>query len=253
MAGQTGVVAGGPTPAATFARQDLDAIGSNQNSELHREKDGNTAADVHRPYRRPDRTRRPAPATSFSIRHSGRSKGNAGGADPAHRLPTRIISPQSNWTRTTVSKTGQKYGDKTGDVGTVAYTHSDSMDATEGSHEPWDHSDDWESYEGTVIIPAGQSRTMIAYRGVAKDGTLTASANDSIIDDLSFRLAYKLSYDANGGAKKSTSQIKASTDGKVKTIAGKTSKVPVHDLRTRTCPASTVISSSTPPRSSSPM
>ena len=63
---------------------------------------------------------------------------------------------------------------------------------------------------------------MIAYRGVAKDGTLTASANDSILDDLSFRLAYKLSYDANGGAKKSTSQIKASTDGKVKTIAGKT-------------------------------
>ncbi len=98
------------------------------------------------------------------------------------------------------------------------------MDATEGSHEPWDHSDDWESYEGTVIIPAGQSRTMIAYRGVAKDGTLTASANDSIIDDLSFRLAYKLSYDANGGAKKSTSQIKASTDGKVKTIAGKTDR-----------------------------
>ena len=29
---------------------------------------------------------------------------------------------------------------------------------------------------------------MIAYRGVAKDGKLTASANDSIIDDLSFRL-----------------------------------------------------------------
>ena len=67
---------------------------------------------------------------------------------------------------------------------------------------------------------------MIAYRGVAKDGTLTASANDSIIDDLSFRLAYKLSYDANGGAKKSTSQIKASTDGKVKTIAGKTDSLP---------------------------
>lgn len=102
----------------------------------------------------------------------------------------------------------------------------DPLDANEGGHDPWDHSDDWESYEGTVIIPAGQSRTMIAYRGVAKDGTLTASANDSIIDDLSFRLAYKLSYDANGGAKKSTSQIKASTDGKVKAIAGKTDSLP---------------------------
>lgn len=229
MAGQTGVKAGGLT-AATFAWQDLDAIGSIQNFELHREKDGNTAADVHAG-RTVAQTVNTTPGASytFSIRHSGRSKGNAGGVtlltgpDKDHLTPVKL-------TRTTVSKTGQKYGDKTGDVGTVAYTHSDSMDATEGSHEPWDHSDDWESYEGTVIIPAGQSRTMIAYRGVAKDGTLTASANDSIIDDLSFRLAYKLSYDANGGAKKSTSQIKASSDGTVKSIAGKTSKVPVHDL-----------------------
>lgn len=225
MAGQTGVKAGGLT-AATFAWQDLDAIGSIQNFELHREKDGNTAADVHAG-RTVAQTVNTTPGASytFSIRHSGRSKGNAGGVtlltgpDKDHLTPVRL-------TRTTVSKTGQKYGDKTGDVGTVAYTHSDSMDATEGSHEPWDHSDDWESYEGTVIIPAGQSRTMIAYRGVAKDGTLTASANDSIIDDLSFRLAYKLSYDANGGAKKSTSQIKASTDGKVKTITGKTDSLP---------------------------
>ena len=171
----------------------------------------------------------PGASYTFSIRHSGRSKGNAGGvtlltgSDKDHLTPVKL-------TRTTVSKTGQKYGDKTGDVGTVAYTHSDSMDATEGGHDPWDHSDDWESYEGTVIIPAGQSRTMIAYRGVAKDGTLTASANDSIIDDLSFRLAYRLGYDANGGDKTDTSQIKASSDGTMKSIADKTSKVPVHDL-----------------------
>ena len=225
MAGQTGVKAGGLT-AATFAWQDVDATGGNQNFELHREKDGNTAADVHAG-RTVAQTVNTTPGASytFSIRHSGRSKGNAGGVtlltgpDKDHLTPVRL-------TRTTVSRTGAKYGDRIGDVGTVAYTHSDSMDATEGGHDPWDHSDDWESYEGTVIIPAGQSRTMIAYRGVAKDGTLTASANDSIIDDLSFRLAYKLSYDANGGAKKSTSQIKASTDGKVKTIAGKTDSLP---------------------------
>ena len=225
MAGQPGVKTGGLT-AATFAWQDLDAIGSNQNFELHREKDGNTAADVHAG-RTVAQTVNTTPGASytFSIRHSGRSKGNAGGVtlltgpDKDHLTPVRL-------TRTTVSKTGQKYGDKTGDVGTVAYTHSDSMDATEGGHEPWDHSDDWESYEGTVIIPAGQSRTMIAYRGVAKDGTLTASANDSIIDDLSFRLAYKLSYDANGGTKKSTSQIGSKTDGTVKAIANTSDSLP---------------------------
>ena len=218
MAGQTGVKAGGLT-AATFAWQDLDAIGSIQNFELHREKDGNTAADVHAG-RTVAQTVNTTPGASytFSIRHSGRSKGNAGGVtlltgpDKDHLTPVKL-------TRTTVSKTGQKYGDKTGDVGTVAYTHSDSMDATEGGHEPWDHSDDWESYEGTVIIPAGQSRTMIAYRGVAKDGALTASANDSIIDDLSFRLAYRLGYDGNGG----TGQVPSRTEtGRTETAASGT-------------------------------
>ena len=215
MGGQPGVKAGGLT-AATFAWQDLDAIGSNQNFELHREKDGNTAADVHAG-RTVAQTVNTTPGASytFSIRHSGRSKGNAGGvtlltgSDKDHLTPVKL-------TRTTVSKTGQKYGDKTGDVGTVAYTHSDSMDATEGGHDPWDHSDDWESYEGTVVIPAGQTKTMIAYKG--KDGTLTASANDSIIDDLSFRLAYKLGYDANGGK----GQVPSRTEvGKTETAASR--------------------------------
>lgn len=227
MAGQTGVKAGGLT-AATFAWQDLDAIGSIQNFELHREKDGNTAADVHAG-RTVAQTVNTTPGASytFSIRHSGRSKGNAGGVtlltgpDKDHLTPVRL-------TRTTVSKTGAKYGDRTGDVGTVAYTHSDSTDATEGGHDPWDHSDDWESYEGTVVIPAGQTKTMIAYKGFVRDGA--DARTDSIIDDLSFRLAYKLSYDANGGDKTDTSQIKASSDGTVKSIADKTSKVPVHDL-----------------------
>lgn len=235
MAGQTGVKAGGLT-AATFAWQDVDATGGNQNFELHRERDGNTAADVHagRTVAQTVATT-PGAAYMFGIRHSGRSKGNAGGVtlltgpDKDHLTPVKL-------TRTTVSKTGQKYGDKTGDVGTVAYTHSDSMDATEGSHEPWDHSDDWESYEGTVIIPAGQSRTMIAYRGVAKDGTLTASANDSILDDLSFTKAYKLGYDSNGGAKTGASKISANADGKVRLAATKAS-VPSHDLETTDVPA----------------
>lgn len=227
MAGQTGVKAGGLT-AATFAWQDVDATGGNQNFELHREKDGNTAADVHagRTVAQTVATT-PGAAYTFGIRHSGRSKGNAGGvtlltgSDKDHLTPVRL-------TRTTVSRTGAKYGDRIGDVGTVAYTHSDSMDATEGGHDPWDHSDDWESYEGTVVIPAGQTRTMIAYKGVGRDGS--DARTDSIIDDLSFRLAYRLGYDANGGDKTDTSQIKASSDGTVKSIADKTSKVPVHDL-----------------------
>lgn len=223
--GQKGTKIPGLT-TSSFAWRDVDNFGGHQAMELHRERDGNTAADVHAG-RTVAQTVATMPGTSytFGIRHSGRSKGHAGGVtlltgpDKDHLTPVKL-------TRTTVSKTGAKYGDKTGDVGTVAYTHSDSADATEGGHDPWDHSDDWESYEGTVIIPAGQSRTMIAYRGVAKDGTLTASANDSIIDDLSFRLAYKLSYDANGGAKKSTSQIGSKTDGTVKAIANTSDSLP---------------------------
>ena len=233
MGGQPGVKAGGLT-AATFAWQDLDAIGSNQNFELHREKDGNTAADVHAG-RTVAQTVNTTPGASytFGIRHSGRSKGHAGGVtlftgpDKDHLTPVKL-------TRTTVSKTGQKYGDKTGDVGTVAYTHSDSADAMEGSHEPWDHSDDWESYEGTVIIPAGQTKTMIAYKGVGQDGL--DAAKDSIIDDLSFRLSYRLSYDANGGNKTNTSKISASSNGRVQPAASRAT-ILSHDLEDTDVPA----------------
>ena len=232
--GQNGTKMPGLT-TSSFAWRDVDAIGGHQAMELHREKDGNTAADVHagRTVAQTVATT-PGAAYTFSIRHSGRSKGNAGGVtlltgpDKDHLTPVRL-------TRTTVSRTGAKYGDRIGDVGTVAYTHSDSMDATEGGHDPWDHSDDWESYEGTVVIPAGQTRTMIAYKGVGRDGS--DARTDSIIDDLSFRLAYRLGYDANGGDKTDTSQIKASSDGTVKSIADKTSKVPVHDLEDTDVPA----------------
>ena len=233
MAGQTGVKAGGLT-AATFAWQDLDAIGSIQNFELHREKDGNTAADVHAG-RTVAQTVNTTPGASytFSIRHSGRSKGNAGGVtlltgpDKDHLTPVRL-------TRTTVSKTGAKYGDRIGDVGTVAYTHSDSTDAIEGGHDPWDHSDDWESYEGTVVIPAGQTKTMIAYKGVGRDGS--DARTDSIIDDLSFRLAYRIGYDSNGGAKTGASKISANADGKVR-LAASRATIPSHDLEDTDVPA----------------
>ena len=214
--GQNGTKMPGLT-TSSFVWRDVDAIGGHQAMELHREKDGNTAADVHAG-RTVAQTVNTTPGASytFSIRHSGRSKGNAGGVtlltgpDKDHLTPVKL-------TRTTVSKTGQKYGDKTGDVGTVAYTHSDSMDATEGGHDPWDHSDDWESYEGTVVIPAGQTKTMIAYKGFDRDGADARA--DSIIDDLSFRLSYRLGYDGNGG----TGQVPSRTEtGRTETAASGT-------------------------------
>lgn len=184
---------------ATFGWQELTG-GDYKTTlfELHREKDGNVCADVHG-----SRTigqtidTQAGVAYTVSIRHSGRSKGNAGsvqvlvGPDKNHLRPLEM-------SRMNVSRTGAKYGDRIGKVGTVITTHSDSVDSTEGDHPAWDHSDDWETYSGTYVATGG--KTVFAYRGVDKNGNAvsgTDSGADSVIDDLSFKLAYPLAYDKN--------------------------------------------------------
>lgn len=184
---------------ATFGWQELTG-GDYKTTlfELHREKDGNVCADVHG-----SRTigqtidTQAGVAYTVSIRHSGRSKGNAGsvqvlvGPDKDHLRPLEM-------SRMNVSRTGAKYGDRIGKVGTVVTTHSDSVDSTEGDHPAWDHSDDWETYSGTYVATGG--KTVFAYRGVDKNGNAvsgTDSGADSVIDDLSFKLAYPLAYDKN--------------------------------------------------------
>ena len=184
---------------ATFGWQELTGGDHKTTSfELHREKDGNVCADVHG-----SRTigqtidTQAGVAYTVSIRHSGRSKGNAGsvqvlvGPDKDHLRPLEM-------SRMNVSRTGAKYGDRIGKVGTVITTHSDSVDSTEGDHPAWDHSDDWETYSGTYVATGGQ--TVFAYRGVDKNGNAVSGNDadaDSVIDDLSFKLAYRLSYDKN--------------------------------------------------------
>lgn len=225
---------------ATFGWQELTGGDHKTTSfELHREKDGNVCADVHG-----SRTigqtidTQAGVAYTVSIRHSGRSKGNAGsvqvlvGPDKDHLRPLEM-------SRMNVSRTGAKYGDRIGKVGTVVTTHSDSVDSTEGDHPAWDHSDDWETYSGTYVATGGQ--TVFAYRGVDKD---------SVIDDLSFKLAYPLVYDKNAGdatgsvpssqyGKENTVQpAKAKTTGSVRLAADKTaSGLTVHDLEMNDVPA----------------
>ena len=231
---------------ATFGWQELTG-GDYKTTlfELHREKDGNVCADVHG-----SRTigqtidTQAGVAYTVSIRHSGRSKGNAGsvqvlvGPDKDHLRPLEM-------SRMNVSRTGAKYGDRIGKVGTVVTTHSDSVDSTEGDHPAWDHSDDWETYSGTYVATGG--KTVFAYRGVDKNGNAvsgTDSAADSVIDDLSFRLAYPLVYDKNAGdatgsvpssqyGKENTVKpAKAKTTGSVRLAADKTaSGLTVHDLK----------------------
>lgn len=221
---------------ATFGWQELTGGDHKTTSfELHREKDGNVCADVHG-----SRTigqtidTQSGVAYTVSIRHSGRSKGNAGsvqvlvGPDKDHLQPLEM-------SRMNVSRTGAKYGDKTGKVGTVITTHSDSVDSTEGDHPAWDHSDDWETYSGTYVATGG--KTVFAYRGVDENG-------DSVIDDLSFKLAYRLSYDKNAadaagsipsdeyGKENTVKQAKARTTGTVRAVADRTaSGLTVHDLK----------------------
>lgn len=231
---------------ATFGWQELTGGDHKTTSfELHREKGGNVCADVHG-----SRTigqtidTQAGVAYTVSIRHSGRSKGNAGsvqvlvGPDKDHLRPLEM-------SRMNVSRTGAKYGDRIGKVGTVVTTHSDSVDSTEGNHPAWDHSDDWETYSGTYVATGG--KTVFAYRGVDKNGNAasgTDSGADSVIDDLSFRLAYPLSYDKNAGdatggvpssqyGKENTVQpANAKTAGTVRTVADKTaSGLTVHDLK----------------------
>lgn len=231
---------------ATFGWQELTGGDYKTTSfELHREKDGNVCADVHG-----SRTigqtidTQAGVAYTVSIRHSGRSKGNAGsvqvlvGPDKDHLRPLEM-------SRMNVSRTGAKYGDRIGKVGTVITTHSDSVDSTEGDHPAWDHSDDWETYSGTYVATGG--KTVFAYRGVDKNGNAvsgTDSAADSVIDDLSFKLAYPLVYDKNAGdatgsvpssqyGKENTVKpAKAKTTGTVRTVTDKTSDgLTVHDLK----------------------
>lgn len=201
--------------------------------ELHREKDGNVCADVHggRTFGQTIDTQAGV-AYTVSIRHSGRSKGNAGsvqvlvGPDKDHLRPLEM-------SRMNVSRTGAKYGDRIGKVGTVITTHSDSVDSTEGDHPAWDHADDWETYSGTYVATGG--KTVFAYRGVDKNGNAVSgndSVADSVIDDLSFKLAYRLSYDKNAQdaagsipsdtAANTTRPAKSETDGKVSDLVQRT-------------------------------
>lgn len=203
---------------ATFGWQELTG-GDHKTTlfELHREKDGNVCADVHggRTIGQTIDTQAGV-AYTVSIRHSGRSKSNAGsvqvlvGPDKDHLRPLEM-------SRMNVSRTGAKYGDRIGKVGTVVTTHSDSVDSTEGNHPAWDHSDDWETYSGTYVATGG--KTVFAYRGVDKNGNAvsgTDSGADSVIDDLSFKLAYPLVYDKNAGD--ATGSVPSSQYGKENTV-----------------------------------
>lgn len=75
----------------------------------------------------------------------------------------------------------------------------------------------WDTYMGSVIIPANQPVTRFTFKSITGIGNVAGN----LIDDVRFAYAYPLSYDANGGTKQQASQISSKTFGKASETDGK--------------------------------
>ena len=120
---------------------------------------------------------------------------------PGHETPVEM-------TRTTVNG----HGDKVGGKSTIITTKVSNTD-------PRDHGAQWETYEGTYLIPDGQVTTRFTFKSI--DAKQLDRGN--VLDDIVFDKAYRLSYDknatdANGSVPSdetagTVKQAKASTTG----------------------------------------
>lgn len=112
----------------------------------------------------------------------------------------------------TMRRTIANAGDKAGEESTTITSTGTGQD------------DQWDTYEGTVLVPRGQDVTRFTFKSVADSNSAGRpdSAEGNLIDDVVFTKAYQLTYDANGGVKTRTSQIDYTTGGetrgKVKTV-----------------------------------
>ena len=101
----------------------------------------------------------------------------------------------------------------------------------------------WDTFQGSVVVPAGQDVSRFTFKALGSiDGI-----SGNLIDDVQFKLAYKLSYDKNaadaaGSVPSDTTantvkQAKTRTTGSVRTVADRTaSGLTVHDLETDDVP-----------------
>lgn len=101
----------------------------------------------------------------------------------------------------------------------------------------------WDTFQGSVVVPAGRNVSRFTFKALGSiDGI-----SGNLIDDVQFKLAYKLSYDKNsqdafGQVPSDTTantvkQAKAKATGTVRTVADRTaSGLTVHDLETDDVP-----------------
>ena len=96
----------------------------------------------------------------------------------------------------------------------------------------------WDTFQGSVVVPAGQDISRFTFKALGSiDGI-----SGNLIDDVQFKLAYKLSYDKNANdaygqvpsdtTANTVKQAKAKTTGTVRAVADRTaSGLTVHDLK----------------------
>lgn len=128
---------------------------------------------------------------------------------PGHEQPVEM-------TRTSVNGHGDKLNEKSTTIATKV---------TNGNNRH--HADQWETYEGTYLIPDGQTTTRFTFRSV--DSKQLDHGN--VLDDIVFDKAYRLSYDKNSneaagsvpsnqrGRENTTQPAKDKTSGSVKLVA----------------------------------
>lgn len=141
---------------------------------------------------------------------------------PGHEQPVEM-------TRTSVNGHGDKLNEKSTTIATKV---------TNGNNRH--HADQWETYEGTYLIPDGQTTTRFTFKSI--DAKQLDYGN--VLDDIVFDKAYRLSYDKNAsdatgkvpsnqrGKENTVEPAKAKTTGTVRTVTDKTSDgLTVHDLK----------------------
>lgn len=147
---------------------------------------------------------------------------------PGHEQPVEM-------TRTSVNGHGDKLNEKSTTIATKV---------TNGNNRH--HADQWETYEGTYLIPDGQATTRFTFKSI--DAKQLDYGN--VLDDIVFDKAYKLTYDKNAqdatggvpssqyGKENTVKPAKAKTTGSVRLAADKTaSGLTVHDLEMNDVPA----------------
>lgn len=135
---------------------------------------------------------------------------------PGHEQPVEM-------TRTTVNGHGDKLNEKSTTIATKV---------TNGNNRH--HADQWETYEGTYLIPDGQTTTRFTFKSI--DAKQLDYGN--VLDDIVFDKAYRLSYDKNAsdatgkvpsnqrGKENTVEPAKAKTTGTVKTVVDTSDELP---------------------------